>query len=156
MKPRPALKRTTATKDIILVDRSLPIVYPDWVTGAMHPNLEKSGPTDFAPGALNLWHPAQNKTPRPVKGGHLYKLLKEAAMLKRCLGLRDLEEIQKRGIAFYRKHFGSKAVFGWKSVVRDRLKYLFVPYLFEFGDGVMVHWYLLDFAWERATVLVHS
>jgi len=120
----------------------------------MHPRLENSGAAEFDPRKLEVWNSFQGKQTSGTIGERTYQMLKKADALERCLGLRDLEVIQKRGIVFYRKYFGGKAVFGWRSVVRDRLDYLFVPYLFEFGDGVKVHWYWLDFAWEGATLLV--
>jgi hypothetical protein len=58
-------------------------------------------------------------------------------MLDSCLGLRDGEEIQKKGIAVFHKFFGSNALFLWKSVVGDRGDGLHVPFLTGLGDEVV-------------------
>jgi len=125
--------------------------YPVWVTGAVHPRMTMPGPADFDPARLKLWRPPRGK-PRHIRTGDwVYRQLKRAELLERCLGLRELVEIKQHGVRHYRKHFGSRTVFAWRSVVRDRLGFLYVPYLFEFGDGVEVHWFLLEFAWDRTT-----
>jgi hypothetical protein len=146
------MKRRLLRDSKLREHRSADPVYPVWVTGAMHLRLTRSGPAELDPARLELWRPPPAKRRQLRTGEWIYRQLKRTDLLKRCLGLRDLAEIQRAGTGFYRKHFGRRTVFGWKSVVRDRLGFLYVPYLFEFGDGVEVHWYLLEFAWERTTV----
>jgi hypothetical protein len=148
------MNTSSLQKDIIRPERSAAPGYPSWVTGAIQPEFEKAKVTPFDPAKLKLWTKSKTKNPRLVTGEDIYESLRKARVLQQCLGLRELEEIQKRGVAFYRRFFEGKAIFGWKTVVRDRLHFRYVPYLFEFGDGVYIHWYLLDFAWKEATVLV--
>ena len=82
-----------------------------------------------------------------IEGNKIYTHLKKTDTLKTCLGLRDLEEIQKRGIAYFRKHFAGKAVSAWASVVRHRDGNLRVPYLYEDGDKMVLHWRWLGYGW---------
>ena len=81
-------------------------------------------------------------------GNIIYEHLKENNMLASCLGLRDGEEIAKKGITVFRKLFKGKAVCLWKSVVLDRDCGLGVPYLCEVGSKVVVNWNWLDNDWN--------
>ena len=126
--------------------------YPVWVTDVLHPELARTSPGEFNLAELEPWRPRAGSQRTLRTGNWIYQQLKRADLIDRCLGLRELREIKQHGIPYYRRRFGSQTVFGWKSVVRDRLGFLYVPYLFEFGDGVDVHWYLLEFAWERTTI----
>jgi len=130
------------TEHVVHVDRSILPVYGRWVTKLMHPELEGSGPTQFEARKLELWrHPKQNCG--VLTGTAIYEYMEEYKMVRDSLGLRDLEEIQRRGIAFFRLHFGGKAVFGWKSTVMYRDSELNVPYLAEDGDEVLQCWRML-------------
>ena len=71
-------------------------------------------------------------------------------MLDSCLGLRDGEEIQKKGIAVFRKFFDGKALFLWKSIVGDRGDGRHVPFLTALGDEVVMTWYWLDHVWDSS------
>lgn len=131
--------------DTIHVDRSVRPNYPSWILEAMHPELEGTGPDKFETKSLQLWfHPSQ--TTGVVKGRVIYAHLYSEGMLESCLGLRDLEEIQKKGIAHFRKHFQGKDVFGWKSVVRDHVNLFFVPYLIGISGKVVLSWDSFDAA----------
>lgn len=132
----------------IHIDRSIRPVYPDWVKMGMRPELELTGPVEYDLGTINTWLHDGQKNGRYMEGYKLYEYLKEKKMLESCLSLRDGEEIQKKGIAVFRKFFQGKAVFLWKSVVQDRNGYLNVPYLYEDGDEVAVYWYWLDSIWD--------
>jgi hypothetical protein len=125
--------------------------YPCWAQGPLHPELAGTRAAEFDLARLELWRPPPGNLRRLRTGDWVYCQLKKADLLERCLGLCDLVEIKHQGLRYYRRHFGSRTVFGWRSVVRDRLGFLYVPYLFEFGDGVEVHWFLLEFAWARTT-----
>jgi len=132
---------------IIRVDHSICPVYPDWVKKVMHPELEAAGPAEFDISQVEQWlHPDQARG--TVKGKVIYEYLKDNDMLKTCLGLSDLLAIQKKGIAFFRKHFADKAVFGWKAVVLSRDGNLRVPSLIESEGKVLVYWRWLDYAWD--------
>lgn len=136
-------KHVDVVGDIIRVNRSIRPAYPDWVDKAMHPELEAKGPRKFDAGKLEQWLHDSQKNGGVCKGKLIYEHLISNNMLESCAGLRDLEEIQKRGIDFFRKHFAGKAVFGWKSVVLDRRGFLNVPCLIEDDGQVVLHWYWL-------------
>ena len=133
---------------LIRVDRSVKPVYPDWVKKVMHPKLEKTGPAEYDISQVELWLHEGQKNGKWVMGQVIYEYLKKEKMLESCLSLRDLEEIQKKGIAFFRKHFQGKAMFAWKSVVLDRDGHLRAPFLYEGGGEVVLHWYWLEYVWN--------
>jgi hypothetical protein len=84
------------------------------------------------------------KNGRHTTGNVIYEDFKRNDSLKTCLGLRDGEEIQKRGIAVFRQFFDGKALFLWKSVVLNSDGHLFVPYVVEDAGEVGVSWDWLD------------
>jgi len=139
-------KHTDMIGDTVRVDRSVALVYPDWVDKPMHPELEGHGPDEYDLVGVQQWLLEKQKTD-VVTGNAIYEHLKSNSMLENCLGLRDLQAIQKLGIEVFRKHFAGKAVFGWKSVVRDRDGCLLAPYLFELGGTVGLYWRWLDLGW---------
>ncbi len=141
-KPEPVLDT------LIRVDRSIRPVYPDWMKTVMHPELESTGLVEYDLGTINPWLHDGQKNGRYMEGNKLYEYLKEQKMLESCLSLRDGEEIQKKGLAVFRKFFQGKAVFLWKSVVRRRGGSLNVPYLYEDDDGVVVGWRWLGSSWD--------
>jgi len=133
---------------LIRVDRSIRPVYPYWVKTVMHPELEPTGLAEYDLTSVALWLHDGQKNGRSMKGNKLYEYLKDKKMLERCLSLRDGEEIQKKGIAVFRKFFQGKAVFLWKSVVQYRFGHLRVPFLCESDGKVVVGWYWLDDGWH--------
>ena len=135
---------------IICVNRSIRPLYPYWVKMVMHPDLEATGPDTYDLATIEPWlHEGQKNGGRLV-GNRIYEHLLSNSMLDSCLGLRDGEEIQKKGIAVFRKFFGGKALFLWKSVVGDRGGGFHVPFLTELGDEVVIAWYWLDHAWDSS------
>jgi hypothetical protein len=133
----------------IHVDRSVKPTYPDWVKKILHPELESSGPTDYDLATVEQWLHDGQKDARYVKGQVIYDYLKSnPAEFARQHSLRDLEEIQKKGIKVFRKLYGGKAVFAWKSVVRDRSGFLSVSYLYEHDSGVVLGWLWLEDVWS--------
>lgn len=138
--------------NIIRVDRSKKVVYPDWVKGVLHPELECTGPAEYVidEGRSLYLHPKQ-KEGGWIMGSDLHKYLVDTKVIGNCAGYADLVEIQKKGIAFFRKHFKDKAVFGWKSVVRDAVGYLYVPYLYGDGDEVVQGWGVLGDGWDQSS-----
>lgn len=136
------------TDSIIHVDRSIRPVYPDWAKVVMHPELEAVGPAEYDLATVELWLHDEQKSGKWMKGEALYRYLKETESLKNCLGLHDAVEIQKKGIALFRKLFGGKAVFCWKSVVRNRFGYLHVPYVCGGGGEVVLYWDWLGSGWS--------
>jgi len=135
---------------IIRVDRSIRPSYPDWMEKVMHPELESVGPAEYDISAVEQWLHDGQQDGKYIEGNKIYNHLKKDDMLllKTCLGLRDLEAIQKKGIAFFRKHFKGKAVFGWAGIVRGRRGLLDVPYLFENGVEVVLPWYWTGYGWH--------
>lgn len=134
---------------IIHVDRTIRPTYPNWVKKVMHPELELTGPAEFDVSKLEQWlHPDQVNG--RVGGKVIYEHLKQNNMLEGCLGLLDLEAIQKKGITFFRQYFQGKVVFGWKSVVLFRRGDRPVPFLVESDVGVVLSWYWLDAGWNAS------
>lgn len=141
------------TSIIINVNRSIRSLYPDWVIKVVNQELENTGPAEFDVSSLCHWiHDDQNGG--SVEGTVIYEHLKSKNMLADCLGLRDGEEIQRRGRKFFRKYFKGVDCGLWKSVVEGRSKGLnepcsYVPFLCE-GDGpgnVAIHWRSLLLHW---------
>jgi hypothetical protein len=131
---------------IVVVDRSVIPVYPDWVKERLYPELEKTGPDTLDASKLELWlHPKQVNG--VAEGNEIHDFLKKNNLLSGCLGLADLLAIQKRGVVFFRKHFAGKVVFGWQSVVRNRYGDLNVPCLLDLEGGVIVYWRWLGYHW---------
>lgn len=141
-KPEPVLDT------LIRVSRSIRPVYPDWVVTVMHPELEPTGPAEYGLATIDPWLHDGQKNDRYMEGHKLYEYLKENGMLESCLSLRDGEEIQKKGIAVFRKFFQGKAAFLWKSVVQARNGDLRVPCLYEDNVEVVVGWDWLDNDWD--------
>jgi hypothetical protein len=132
---------------IIRVNRSVSPVYPEWTRKVMHKDLELSGPGEYDISIVQEWrHSDQDNG--VVKGDVIYKHLKNNDMIKDQLGLADLLAIQAKGIAFFRKYFTGKAVFGWKSVVRASNDNLRVPDLIEDGGEVLLPWRWLGRGWD--------
>lgn len=140
---------------IITVDRTIRPAYPSWMESVLYPELENTGPSEFDVSKLDLWLHAKQKA-GVVTGNVIHDYLKSNNMLEGCLGLRDLEEIQKKGIAFFREHFKGKAVFGWKSIVRGAGGSLSAPYLVEDGGGVALRWSWLDGGWGSSRPALRS
>lgn len=133
---------------IIRIDRSIKPPYPDWVKEVLHPELEGAGPAEYDVAKLEQWLHNVQKGGKWVKGQKIYEYLKKEKMLESCLGLADLLAIQAKGIEFFRQHFAGKAVFGWKSIVRNRDDRLNAPYLYEGGDKVVLRWHWIENVWR--------
>ena len=103
------------TITLIRVDRTQKPIYPDWLKEVMHPDLEANGPAEYDLANIEQWLHDGQKDGKWTEGNNIYARLKENenAMLTTCLTLRDGEEIQKNGIAAFRKFFQGKALFLW-------------------------------------------
>ena len=106
----------------------------DWTTGQLNALVKKS-------------RRRGNRTSNPCRYSEVSNH-PQGRNFARLHGLRDLEEIQKKGISFFRSHFQGKAVFAWKSVVQNRDGSLRVPYLYDNGDDVVLNWNWLDNDWN--------
>ena len=133
---------------IIRVNRSVRPVYPDWVKVVMHPELEAVGPAEYDLANVELYLHDVQKNGERMEGTKLYHHFKETGSLKNCLGFHDAIEIQKKGVKVFRKLFGGKVVFCWKSVVRSLDGNLFVPYVYGGGSLVVVGWRWLSNGWD--------
>lgn len=142
------LRTLVARRNIITVDRAAPLPYPDWVERVLHLELEQTGPARYDVATdVELWlHEGQSGT-KYVKGQVIYDYLSANHLLPSCAGLADLLAIQAKGINFFRKHFAGKAVFGWRSVVRNRDGYRRAPSLYDDGHLVVLHWRWLAHGW---------
>jgi hypothetical protein len=151
-KPGPT-PESVASDTIIRVDRSVKPTYPDWMKEVLHPDLEKSGPTKYSIATIDQWLHEGQKNGKWTTGHVIYAHLKDndEVALKTCLGLRDLEEIQKKGIAFFWKYFKGKAVFGWAGAVRHCGGNLRIPYLYEGGDEVVLRWGWTGSHWSSSS-----
>jgi len=131
----------------VQVNRAVMPEYPDWVKELLYPELENTGPAKFDISTLERWlHPKQVKG--VAEGNEIHDCLKNKNLLADCLGYADLLAIRSRGVVFYRKHFSGKAVFGWKSAVRDHAGGLSVPCLIESDVRVGVDWGWLGSGWD--------
>jgi hypothetical protein len=139
---------STTPTPLIRVDRSISPVYPAWMREVVHPELEKTGPGEYdIKTDVEQWLHDGQENGGLVKGQVIYDHFLATDTLQTCLGLRDLEEIQKKGVTFFQQHFQGKAVFAWKSVVRHQDGYLRAPYLCEGSDRVLLGWYWLERGW---------
>ena len=134
--------------NIIHVNRSVRLSYPEWVEKIMHPELKNTGFAEYDISAVEQWLHDGQKDGNIIEGGKIYSHLKDTDKLKTCLGLRDLEEIQKKDLVFFRKHFQGRAVFGWKSIVLHYYGYIVVPCLYEGNFGVVLSWEQLGHYWD--------
>jgi hypothetical protein len=136
---------------LIFVDRTVRPSYPVWVDKILHPWLEGVGPSAYHPKDLELWlHSDQEHS---IVTGHkiLERLqVNDFELLNGCLSLRDLEEIQKKGIAFFREYFAGKVVFGWKSVALGRSGGRCAPCLVGYDGEVVLGWSWLGSDWSAS------
>lgn len=142
-------KEETPISIVVHVDRSIRPVYPNWVDKVMHPELESTGPVEYdIASAVSLWlHDKQKKG--LTTGKVIFDHLKKNNMIESCGNLQDALAIQELGIAAFKKAFGNKVVYFWKSVVRDRYDgYLYVPCLYVSDGEVVLFWNWLDIDWD--------
>ncbi len=133
---------------IIRVDRLIhPSSYPNWMEKIIHPELQNVGPPEYNITEIQQWLHSGQKNGGSIKGSQIYADLKETDDIKNHFVLRDLEEIKKKGIAFFRKYFAGKIVFAWGSVVSFHGT-LLIPCLCENGDSVIFVWRWLDLVWK--------
>lgn len=161
---QPAPEPEVVIDPIVRVDRSVRPSYPNWVKTVMHPELENVGPSEYDVSKDEQWLHDGQKDGKWTKGDNIYAHLKETGDIKNHYTLRDLEEIQKKGVAFFRKYFAGKVVFAWGSVVLGRgdgghYSYsgyyvsggYHVPYLDEFGGKVVIRWLWFGLGWRNCS-----
>lgn len=142
-------KEETPLDTIIRVDRSAALVLPAWAGELVYPELQAVGPAEYdLAKQVELYLFGKQNSGGFETGHAVHDHLKETDSLKNCLGLHDALEIQKKGIKVFRKLFGDRAVFCWKSVVRDHDGRLGVPYVCDDGSKVVVFWRWLGYGWD--------
>lgn len=140
--PEPVLDFT------IRVGRAMRPDYPSWMKKVMHPEMEVMGPAEYDLRDLDQWLHYKQKG-GTVDGNKIYSRLKKDNALVDCLGLADLLAIQAKGITVFRKLYGGKAVYGWKSVVDSQDDgILFVPFLIGGSGGIILEWCWLGRGWR--------
>ncbi|MES3031525.1 MAG: hypothetical protein V4697_03910 [Patescibacteria group bacterium] len=148
----PKIPRTVTPKvkidPIVRVDRSVRPSYPDWAEEVIHLDLETLGSTEYEISAVEQWFHDGQKDEKWIGGDKIYHYLKKTGTLKTCLGLRDLEEIQKKGLAFFRKYFDGKTVYAWKGIVRRLPNHLHIPCLHERDGVVFISWNYIGDVWN--------
>jgi hypothetical protein len=112
-------------KSVIEIPSDREVKYPQWAI-PMHKDLDKEGPAIFNPAGLDHWfHPVQ-KQGGPVKAQVVYDYLRSNErkvgenLIEGCLGLRELDAIKDRELAYYLEYFSETRIFGWRSVARSK------------------------------------
>ncbi len=142
-KTKPAPESEAEVNTLIRIDRSVKLVYPDWVKEIADPELEGVGPAEYDMTKVELWPHDNQKYGGFVTIRMVYDYLKSSNKLRNCLGLEDALEIQKNGIVAFRKVFGYKVPICLRSVVVDQNGWR-VPYFFGSVDEIVQHWFWLD------------
>jgi len=134
---------------IICVDRSVDSVCLNLAKEVIHYKLGTVGPTKYDLVKVELYLHDDQKEGGCMNGTKLYRYLEETDSLKNCLGFHDALKIQKKKIKVFRKVFGrGKTVFFWKSVARHPDYRLYVPFVSDGGNEVVVGWTRLDNNWD--------
>lgn len=118
--------------------------YPRRMEELLHPDLAEVGPITFKVTDLKAFYLNPDDDEVATNGVPIYEHLKTGGLLAHCLGLRDLEAIQRQGIAFFRQFYHGKAVLGWKSIGKFEQGLLRVPYLYENQGKVTIGWRWLE------------
>ncbi|MBU4480026.1 hypothetical protein KKG48_01100 [Patescibacteria group bacterium] len=108
------------------------------------PELEATGPNEYNIAIVEQWLDVQQKGGKNIMAELLYTEYDAELNLKRCLSLRDLEEISKKGGTFFDKNFKIRIGLAWKSVIKSKIDGSFhCPYLSSSGGFVDIHWLFL-------------
>lgn len=147
------LENDVPPDSVIEVDYRIPAKSHDWLVEMIHPARKNWGRYPISNVKECLLD--EQKGGRTVSGHKVYERLKEFQIIEFSLGLRDLEEIQKRGLHFFRTFFEGKGVFGWGTIATDNKGGLHVPRLFEQGGAVVLGWRSLDANWSGSNPALH-
>ena len=133
---------------IVHVTRSVVPEYPYQVR-VLHPELENVGPSKYdLVTQVELWLHDVQKNGDMIPGQRIFDHLREANILADCLGLYDGIEIKKKAVSLFRKIFGGKEIYCWKSVVYHQSSGLSVPCLYAGQDEVKLGWRHLANPWH--------
>lgn len=94
-------------------------------------------------------HELQTKHSKTMPGYMIHEYLCANKSIKNCYDLSELLAIQKKGVAFFRKHFKGKKVFGWRGTVETMVGGCSVPYLYESEGKVILSWSSLSNDWDQ-------
>ncbi len=90
-----------------------------------------------------LWL-APGQATRSVTGQEIISHLTDTGLIAGCVSFYELEEIQEKGLGFFRKHFRGKFIVGWQVICGGR-----VPCLYEYDSEVFLDWRPLDHDWDE-------
>lgn len=130
----------------IYVDRSIRPSYPRFVGRILYEEWEKFAPTEYDISQVKLSFCIGQSGDGKIRGSKIHATLRENNNLGICLGLRDLEEIKKKGVNFFKKHFRDQKLFAWKGVACEldgnelAAPYLCVNNYHDIGERIEVYW----------------
>jgi len=134
----------TYDRTIIRVNRSARPLFPDQIIRIMHPELQTSGSRRYYLGDVQCLLDQGQIGGNVLPGWAIYRHLIKVEYLPMCLGLNDGVEIQREGVPCFKRFFGVKALFLWKSVGVNCYDHLFVPCLDVKGDRLLIRWYFVE------------
>jgi len=128
------------TEDLVFLDHEFPSAYPEYAKLNVFPKREEPSVTGFDINEMEPWFHG-NAIKEYANGEIILEYLRDHILFDDCIGLPELGGIYAKGDAFFREHFGDKAVFAWQAVLKiPRGRY--VPYLIDFAGHVILclHW----------------
>lgn len=136
---------------IVHIDRTVRLRYP-FLSKVDRPDLEYTGPAKYSLSSVKLWFaPFQERELSSFSGSDIYtKIRDDDIPLNRFLGLQDGLAIQQKDIIVFRKFFGGRSVFLWKSVVGSTFygRGYRVPYLCQEKGKIILRWRWFDSDWR--------
>jgi len=138
--------------DILVVDGVPAVSYLDPeerpIYEPLFPKSEELGAKMIDVSKCDQWFHDEQKSEDGMHGSELYNYLLKNRLLDSCYGLDELYAIQKKGTAFFRRHFQGKVVHAWRGISRDsQSKELSVPGLCEKHGDILICWTDLKYAW---------
>lgn len=128
-------------RHFVTVGFPLPNVYPVWVKRLLYPDLAHIYcSSEFDVRTLERKLPVYVQG-RIITGDIVYQFLCNRGMINQCLGLPELNAIQKKGIKFFEEYFHGLVVMGWRSISEHERGGYFVPGLSVHGGELLLGWY---------------
>ncbi len=144
-----------AVNSTIHVEHSIVPKYPVWISKIVYPEYEMFTIHEYDISSVKEYFHEGQKNGKMIEGNKIHAFLIQNELLKDCLGYRDLEEIQKNGLHFFRTYFKGKGVFGWGTIVTDFKGGLHTPRLFEQNSEVQLGWRSLECSWNDTNPALH-
>ena len=107
-----------------------------------YPEFSCIGPSEYHLGQISLLSQDIDLDVRR-RADTCFEYLEKHGLLGSCLGLSDLEAIQRLGKIPFKRRFPSHLA-GWKSVATNKYGFKFLPGLMEVRDGVELYWIKLE------------